>query len=386
MSGLETLPPDQRAVLQLILTQGRGYAELAGLLKIDPAAVRTRAHAGLAALAPDPGAGLSEPERARIADYLLGEQDEGERIVTLAQLGESAAASRWARALRDRLAPLARTPLPDVPAAAANGTPPYREPELVRPQPLVPPAAEPMSELLRPQPLVPPAAEPVPELLRPEPLLPPASAPVAPPPPFRRRSRAAFSAGPGATARAARPPAQPSRRGGAILLGAIALVAAIVVVILVAGGGGDDSPPAASRPTTSTPARSTPARTSTTGAQTAGRVVAQVNLLPTDAGGQALAVGLVQQQGSKRTIALRAQALPANGAQDIYAAWLQGAAGTKLLGFVPTQVKANGTFTVSAPLPPNAADYDTVLVTRESITTTPTQPGEAILSGALKLS
>ena len=35
MSGIEELPPDQRAVLQLILKQGRGYADLSGLLRID---------------------------------------------------------------------------------------------------------------------------------------------------------------------------------------------------------------------------------------------------------------------------------------------------------------------------------------------------------------
>ena len=66
MSGLETLPPDQRAVLQLILAQRRDYAELAGLLKIDAGAVRTRAHAGLDALAggtagPTPRSALASP-------------------------------------------------------------------------------------------------------------------------------------------------------------------------------------------------------------------------------------------------------------------------------------------------------------------------------------
>jgi hypothetical protein len=129
MSGLETLPPDQRAVLQLILRQGRGYADLAGLLKIDVRAVRERAHAGLAALGgPAPGA-LDPAHRARVADYVLGQQDEAERIVTLASLGEAPEAAEWARRLRAQLAPLASAPLPEVPQtvngnapAAQNGT------------------------------------------------------------------------------------------------------------------------------------------------------------------------------------------------------------------------------------------------------------------------
>ncbi|MGB2710529.1 MAG: sigma-70 region 4 domain-containing protein, partial [Conexibacter sp.] len=122
MSGLETLPPDQRAVLQLILAQGRGYAELASVLKIDQRAVRTRAHAGVEALAEAADAPPDPAERAQIADYLLGQQDEGERLVTLAQLGDSAIASRWAQALRERLSPLAREALPEVPEPlASNG-------------------------------------------------------------------------------------------------------------------------------------------------------------------------------------------------------------------------------------------------------------------------
>ena len=50
---LDALAPDQRAVVQLVLQRGRSYAQIAELLKISEDAVRARAHAGLAALAPD---------------------------------------------------------------------------------------------------------------------------------------------------------------------------------------------------------------------------------------------------------------------------------------------------------------------------------------------
>ena len=71
MGALDNLPPDQRAVLQMVLQRGHSYDEIAELLSIDRAAVRQRAldalrrtHAG------DRPAG---PERALVTDYLLGQ-------------------------------------------------------------------------------------------------------------------------------------------------------------------------------------------------------------------------------------------------------------------------------------------------------------------------
>ncbi len=349
MSGLETLPPDQRAVLQLILAQGRGYAELAGLLKIDAAAVRTRAHAGLEALAAaDPAPDLEQ--RAQIADYLLGQQDDGERLVTLVALGESAPAAQWASALRQQLTPLARDPLPEVPEpVSSNGAAPS------------------------PPPARPPTPAPAPVAATRAPAAATAAAPTPPPP--------APPAAPAPAEAASAPGTRPSRLGGALLLVAAAVVVAVLAIVLI--GGGDDDPATGS---TGPNASSTPSQTTTTG-QPTGQFVAQVNLLATPAGGQAAGIGLVEQVDGRQAIAIQAEKLSANGAQDIYAAWLSGAPGTKLLGFVPHQVKANGTFTVSAELPANASRYDTVLITRESATggNVPTQPGQTIMRGALKL-
>jgi anti-sigma-K factor RskA/sigma-70-like protein len=314
MSGLETLPPDQRAVLQLILRQGRGYADLAGLLKIDVGAVRERAQAGIEALGADGAAGLAPDQRARIADYLLGQQDDAERIVTLAELAESADAARWARRLHARIAPLASGPLPEVPAAASpNGAPPVSRPSAGRPRP------------------------------------------------------------------------RPSRLGGAILLASLAALIAVLVVVLVSGGDDGNGSKTSAAATTSAPATSarTQPPTSTTPAPA---IIGQANLQPTPSGGKAIGLGLVQRSGRKLTLALQAQRLPANGAQDIYGVWLQGSSGSKFLGYVPQQVRANGTVTVSAPLPGNLRSYATVLLAHEPTSgAPPTQPGLAVLSGPLKL-
>ena len=51
---LDRLPPDQRAVLSLLLERGRSYSEVADMLAIPESAVRERAHAALDALAEDP--------------------------------------------------------------------------------------------------------------------------------------------------------------------------------------------------------------------------------------------------------------------------------------------------------------------------------------------
>jgi Sigma-70, region 4 len=55
MSRLDNLPPDQRAVLLLLVQQGKSHAEIADMLGISQNAVRDRARAALDALADDPG-------------------------------------------------------------------------------------------------------------------------------------------------------------------------------------------------------------------------------------------------------------------------------------------------------------------------------------------
>jgi Sigma-70, region 4 len=92
MSALADLPPDQRAVLQLVLKQGRSYDQLAGLLGIDRSAVAERAQAGAEALAPDAARRLSPERRAQVADYILGQHEPARHDATRDHLAASASA------------------------------------------------------------------------------------------------------------------------------------------------------------------------------------------------------------------------------------------------------------------------------------------------------
>ncbi|HET9739892.1 MAG TPA: sigma factor-like helix-turn-helix DNA-binding protein, partial [Solirubrobacteraceae bacterium] len=87
------LAPDQRAVLELVLRQGRSYGELSELLAIPERNVRERADAGLRALAGEPAAGV---DSGRIADWLLGQQPEAEAGRTRDAVARNPLAREWA--------------------------------------------------------------------------------------------------------------------------------------------------------------------------------------------------------------------------------------------------------------------------------------------------
>ncbi|HEV7775117.1 MAG TPA: hypothetical protein VGO48_17695 [Conexibacter sp.] len=368
MSGLETLPPDQRAVMQLILVQGRGYADLAATLRLDAAAVRERAHAGAGALGLPGRDDVDADTRGRIVDYLLGQQDDGERIVTFAELGASPAACRWAQELRAQLAGIASEELPEVPASATaavtNGSGASTTPVVV-------PTAAAVATAPAPTPAA--AAAAVPSAPA------PAAPRVAPPSPPATGGPSAPAGGPSGP--------RPSRLGGAILIGGAAVLAIVLAIVLI---GGDDSP-SSSGSTNGTQAQtSAQTQTSTSAAsrQAAARTVGGAVLRAMSSGGSAFGAALVQQTANgRRLLAVEVARLPGNGAQEIYAIWLQGAAGNKFLGFVPNQVRANGTFTVSSALPRSVdlSAYSTVLVTSEGTSAVPTTPGTAVVSGPLRV-
>ncbi len=196
MSRLQELSPDQRAALSLLVRQRKSYAEVATLLRIDEQAVRARAHAALAVLAPGEARQLTPPQREQVGDYLLGQAGGvAAQLRTRTHLSDSPAARAWALALVSELAPLAEGPLPEVPAPAA----------------------------------------------------------VAPPP-----AQAAASAVPTSRAVPATRALPSSRVGGAIVLAAIVAAVVVAVVLLSKGGSAHKNPPA--RAATSSTSSKNPVR------------------------------------------------------------------------------------------------------------------------------
>lgn len=63
MTELNRLPPDQRAVLSLVLDRGKSYSQVADMLAIPESAVRDRAHAALDALASGAAGGGGAAQR-----------------------------------------------------------------------------------------------------------------------------------------------------------------------------------------------------------------------------------------------------------------------------------------------------------------------------------
>jgi hypothetical protein len=103
MARFDDLPADQKAVLQLVLRQGRTYAEIAGLLKISTEAVRDRALTALDAIGPDGLGDLADEQEDAVGDYLLGQQSASARALTRDLLERSQPARDWARAVATEL-------------------------------------------------------------------------------------------------------------------------------------------------------------------------------------------------------------------------------------------------------------------------------------------
>ena len=115
MASLQSLNDEQRAVLQLLLRQGKSYDDIAALLRSDPAKIRARARGAVAALGPDPG-DIGTERRDEISDYLLGQQTASQRAATREYLQSSSAGRSWARTAAAELRPIGGETLPDIPA------------------------------------------------------------------------------------------------------------------------------------------------------------------------------------------------------------------------------------------------------------------------------
>jgi hypothetical protein len=319
MSRFDALPADQKAVLQLLLRQGKGYDDLAELLRMEPAAVRTRAYDALDALGPG-AAGLHSERRRTIADWLLGQQAPEDAAATRAYLEGSSAGRAWARAVADQLEPIGGDRVPAVPGEA--------------------PGAAAGAEA---------AAAPEPE------------------PPAGTEAPAPFAPAPSAAPRV-------SRRGGAILIGGVlAVIAAIVLVVVLADGGAGNG---ADSDTTAAGATGT-----TTQAQPI--VKAQANLLPPEGAPAKRALGVVQvvDVNGQQAINAVVQGLPPTSKAG-YGIWLYSNPGRqKWLGYFQS-ADQQGRAIAQGALPDDVSRYREMLVTRES-GRDPPQPGTVFLRGPI---
>jgi hypothetical protein len=356
MASLDTLPPDQRAVIDLVLQRGRTYDDIARLLGIDRAAVRARALAAFEAIGPDTG--ISPESRALITDYLLGQLPDRVAEQTRERLAGSPYDRAWARVLASELGQVASKPLPEIPdgsRAAAASTAQTTEGERVAD-----------------------------------------GTPSAGASPARSaRSTRARDRGSGRPRLSDRPS---SRRGGAIVLGVGVLVVVAVVVVLlnVLGGGSSKHPtttPAASSGTPTSPssttstsggATSTSGTGSTSGTTPQAQVVGQSNLNPPGGKGQAKAVAFMVKEGSAYGIVVEASNVAPNS-HNAYAAWLYNSpTDAYRLGFVNPPVGKNGKLEVGSPLPTNASHYKQLLLTLET-QSNPKSPGTIVLQGPFSL-
>jgi hypothetical protein len=305
-----------------VLQRERSYAQIAELLKISEDAVRARAHAGLAALAPD--VELPADKAAQISDFLLGQQNGKPRQATRRMLrSPNGAAREWAEAVRSQLEEVGGT-LPALPPRTATAKKA---------------AAETPAEVAEPEPT---AAE-APDAPAPEPETAPGSELPAPRPrPLRDAPRPRSGAGPAVgPSTADGVAAASSRRGGAVLLIGLAVLAIVVVVLVLFVFKSDDG----NNPSSSTSAKATPTAT----ASATPAPVGQLALKGTSAAPKAkgvLALFLENQQ--KLVFALQVQGLPPTPKGAKYALWLSGGSKATWLGDVPT-VGKNGVLQVQGP-------------------------------------
>jgi hypothetical protein len=335
MASLESLTPDQRAVLDLVLRRGRSYDDIAQLLAIDRAAVRARALAAFDAIGPETG--ISPESRALVTDYLLGQLPERVAEQTRERLAGSPYDRAWARVVASELEPLAAEPLPEIPDGSRARSAP---------------AASSEAEATAPKTRT--------------------TGSEAEPREARRRPRLSD-----------RPS---SRRGGAIMLGVGVLVVVVVVVVLLAltGGGSSKKQPTTAASNSSTAHTSTAGSTTgTTGTKSQAQIVAQVNLNPPSATGSSKGVGLVVKDGNAYGLIIEAQNVAANS-HNAYAVWLYNSStDTVRLGFVNPAVGKTGKLQVGTGLPTNAGHYKELLLTLET-QSNPKTPGQVVLEGAFK--
>jgi Anti-sigma-K factor rskA/Sigma-70, region 4 len=134
MATFDQLSAEQRAIVELVLQQGKSYEELSGMLGMPETRVRELARDALVELAPVTASGVEEDWRGQLADYVLGQQAGPEATATKGHLRRSEPARSWTRSLLDSLEQLyPNGSLPAIPEgergrATRRAAPPPKQP------------------------------------------------------------------------------------------------------------------------------------------------------------------------------------------------------------------------------------------------------------------
>jgi hypothetical protein len=123
-ASLESLTPARRAVLVLLVSQNRSYADLAALLATNPDAIRERAIEAADELLSDALSAPVPEVRERLVDYALGQQRVTERQHTREMLADSPVARAWVESLERAIGIRGGDPAGGHPAAAPETVPP----------------------------------------------------------------------------------------------------------------------------------------------------------------------------------------------------------------------------------------------------------------------
>jgi hypothetical protein len=103
MATFDQLSAEQRAIIELVLKQGKSYEALGEMLAMPRERVQALARQSLLKLSPVSAAGVDAEWRGQIADYLLQQQSGEESTATRGHLRRSEGARAWSRSVLDSL-------------------------------------------------------------------------------------------------------------------------------------------------------------------------------------------------------------------------------------------------------------------------------------------
>ncbi len=343
MATLDQLPPDRRAILELVLQRGKSYEEIADLLGMPETGVREHAREALLSLSPRTAERVDSEWRGQLADYVLGQQSGPEATATRGHLKRSEPARAWALSMIDSLGDLYKNGAePEIPSGEPGRRSRRSETAAAAAKPSTPERERGAKSAAERRPK--PAADRRPER---------ESEP-------RRARPAAGALSPEAEAVVRR------RRALGAAAGLVGLVAVVLFAVLVWPFGGDDeAPPPAADTAASSPAAET-------------QVLAQIELEPigNERGG---GIAYIAEQGGQRQLIVQARLEPSTE-NEAYEVWLYNSDDdAQSIGAQFTDEQ--GLFVGAGILPEDFESYEFIDVSREQMDQNPEHSGESVLRG-----